>query len=82
MSEADKYIYGIINSSTEEFFDIDERNNAVVVKQRANVITGHFLDRDKSYAAARPMRGDPAGTISLVLNMNKNTDKSIKPIYL
>jgi predicted phosphodiesterase len=65
-----------------EFLDIDVYNNTVAVRERANVITGHFLERDKSYAASKPLRGDPAGTIALELNMNRGTPKRIRPIYL
>jgi hypothetical protein len=65
-----------------EWFQIDARNNTVKVRQRANVIIGHFLERDKSYAAARPMRGDPAGTIALELKMHKDTTREITPIYI
>jgi hypothetical protein len=65
-----------------EFLDIDPYNNQVSVRTRANVITGHFLERDKSYAASKPLRGDPAGTIALELNMNRHTPKKITPIYL
>lgn len=65
-----------------EYFDINVFDNSVVVKQRANLITGHFLEREGSYAASKPMRGDPAGTIALQLDMNRHRAKSIKPIYL
>jgi len=65
-----------------EAFEIDSRNNAVIVKQRAIVITGHFLNRSDSYAAAKPYRGDPKGTIALELEMRHKYDKTIKPIYI
>lgn len=62
-----------------DYLDIDKYNNAVVVKQRANMITGHYLKRANSYAASKPMRGSPAGTIPLELSFKS---KWMKPIYL
>ena len=65
-----------------EYFEIDKINNTVDVKPRVNLITGHYLDRDKSYAAAQPLRGDPPGTIALELELNRHKSKKIRPIYL
>lgn len=65
-----------------ETYEVDMRNNCVIEKKRAIVITGHFLNRDKSYAAAKPLRGDPPGTTALELEMNKHKSKNIKRIYL
>ena len=65
-----------------EFLEIDKYNNCVQEKHRMIVATGHYLERDKSYAAAKPMRGYPMGTIALELNMKKGEEKRIKPIDL
>jgi UDP-2,3-diacylglucosamine pyrophosphatase LpxH len=65
-----------------ESFDIDSRNNCVTVRQKAIVMTGHYMERDKSYAAAKPMRGDPMGTIALRLIMDQHKEKKIYPVYL
>ncbi len=65
-----------------ESFDIDMANCTVNVRQKAIVLTGHYLNRDKSYASARPMRGDPMGTVAVKLAMDRHQPKSIKPVYL
>lgn len=65
-----------------EAYEVNARNNTVTVKQRANLIIGHYLDRDKSYAAAKPYRGDPPGTIALQLDLDYHRPKNIKPVYL
>jgi poly-gamma-glutamate capsule biosynthesis protein CapA/YwtB (metallophosphatase superfamily) len=65
-----------------EYFDIDSHNNAVSIRKRACVITGHFLNRANSYAAAKVLRGDPPGTIALELEMKRGTERKITPIYL
>lgn len=62
-----------------EYIDIDKYNNAVVTKPRAKVITGHYLTRQNSYAAAKPTGGDPPGTVGIELAFK---DKTIKPVYL
>ena len=64
------------------YFEIDSRNNTVIIRPRVHLITGHYLERANSYAAARPMRGDPPGTIALELDMQKSHEFNIKPIYL
>lgn len=65
-----------------EFLEIDKCNNCVQLKQRFLVSTGHYMERDKSYAASKPMRGYPMGTIALELNMNRAAEKRIRPIDL
>jgi len=65
-----------------EYFEIDTRNNMVLVRPRVHLITGHYLKRADSYASARPMRGDPPGTIALELDLRHHKDFMIKPIYL
>ena len=65
-----------------DFFEIDAIANVVATRPRAIVLTGHFLERDKSYAAAKPLRGYPAGTIALRLNMTRGSNRKIYPVYL
>jgi len=65
-----------------DFFEVDTYNNTVSIRPRINLITGHYLERNKSYAAARPMRGDPPGTIALELEMRRSKPFKITPIYL
>lgn len=65
-----------------DYFEIDSRNNMVMVRPRVQLITGHYLKRAGSYASARPIRGDPPGTIALELDLRRKKDFIIKPIYL